>query len=92
MTLEEQFQDAKRQIMTLEEKPSNDILLKLYGLFKQGSQGDINLEKPGMFDFVAKAKYNAWEQLKGISQADAMQQYIDLVNTLIVQNANTGEA
>lgn len=83
MALEQQFLLAKEQILQLTEKPSNEVLLKLYGLYKQGSLGDIDLEKPGVFDFVAKAKYNAWEQLKGMSKADAMQQYIDLVNSLI---------
>lgn len=83
MTLEEQFLLAKEQILTLSEKPSNETMLKLYGLYKQGSTGDVNLEKPGVFDFVAKAKYTAWERLIGLSKSDAMQQYIDLVSSLI---------
>lgn len=83
MALEKQFNLAKEQILTLTEKPSNEVMLTLYGLYKQGSEGDINLEKPGVFDFVAKAKYNAWERLSGLSKPDAMQQYIDLVNSLI---------
>jgi acyl-CoA-binding protein len=83
MTLEQQFNLAKEQILTLTEKPSNETMLSLYGLYKQGSHGDINLEPPGVFDFVAKAKYNAWERLKGLSKAEAMQQYINLVNALI---------
>lgn len=83
MTLEQQFMLAKEQILTLSEKPSNEMMLKLYGLYKQGSTGDIDLEKPGVFDFVAKAKYTAWERLSGLSKSDAMQQYIDLVNSLI---------
>jgi len=87
MTLEQQFNTAIEQIMTLTEKPSNEIMLKLYGLFKQGRHGDIDLEQPGVFDFVAKAKYNAWERLQGLSKSDAMQQYIDLVNSLIASGA-----
>lgn len=83
MTLEQQFLSAKEQILTLTEKPSNETMLKLYGLYKQGSKGDVDLEKPGVFDFVAKAKYNAWERLSGLSKSDAMQQYIDLVSSLI---------
>lgn len=83
MTLEEKFESAKERILTLKEKPSNDTMLKVYSLYKQGSLGDINMEAPGVFDFVAKAKYNAWEQLKGLSQDDAKMQYIDLVDELL---------
>ncbi|MDW3648171.1 MAG: acyl-CoA-binding protein [Bacteroidia bacterium] len=83
MTLEEKFESAKERILTLKEKPSNDTMLKVYSLYKQGSLGDIDMEAPGVFDFVAKAKYNAWEQLKGLSQDDAKMQYIDLVDELL---------
>ena len=48
MTLEEKFEAAKERILTLQEKPSNDIMLKVYSLYKQGSQGDINMEAPGV--------------------------------------------
>ena len=91
MTLEEKFEAAKERILTLQEKPSNDIMLKVYSLYKQGSQGDINMEAPGVFDFVAKAKYNAWEQLKGLSQDDAKMQYIELVNELLSASSNSSE-
>jgi acyl-CoA-binding protein len=57
-------------------------LLKIYALFKQGSSGDVTGERPGMTDFVGRAKYDAWEQLKGTSQEEAMQQYIDLIEEL----------
>lgn len=67
----------------LTEKPSNEILLQLYSLFKQGSEGDAPDEGPSNpFDFVAKAKHNAWAELKGTSKDDAMQRYIDLVKQL----------
>ncbi|MEL6675798.1 MAG: acyl-CoA-binding protein [Bacteroidota bacterium] len=82
-TLEEQFLQAKADVQGLNQKPGNDVLLKLYGLYKQGTEGDVSLEKPGVFDFVAKAKYNAWEQLKGISTEEAQQQYITLVKDLL---------
>lgn len=62
---------------------SNENLLKLYSLYKQATEGDINVEKPAnFFDFAAIAKYNAWESLKGVSKESAMQQYIDLVKSL----------
>ncbi|MEL6253664.1 MAG: acyl-CoA-binding protein [Bacteroidota bacterium] len=91
MTLQEKFEAAKEQILTLKEKPSNDTMLKVYSLYKQGSQGDINMEPPGVFDFVAKAKYNAWEQLKGLSQEDAKKQYIELVNELLTAASQSPE-
>lgn len=78
-TLEELFEDAKKRVMELREKPGNDVMLELYGLNKQATIGDINIDKPGMFDFVAAAKYNAWEAKKGLSKEDAQQQYINFV-------------
>lgn len=83
MTLEEQFTQAVASSKTLAEKPDNETLLKLYSLYKQGTDGDCNTEAPtNPFDFVAKAKYNAWEALKGTTKENAMQQYINLVSEL----------
>jgi acyl-CoA-binding protein len=80
--LEQTFENAKKRVMELPEKPGNDALLELYALNKQASIGDINAEKPAMFDFVAAAKYNAWEAKKGMSKEEAQQKYIDYVETL----------
>lgn len=85
MTLEEQFEEASKQVQTLKERPSNDVLLNLYSLHKQASVGDVHGDKPGMFDFVAAAKYNAWTSKKGLTREQAMQQYVDLVNSLLKQ-------
>lgn len=63
-------------------KPSNEELLKIYSLYKQATEGDNNEERPGGFDFVAAAKYNAWLSLKGKSKEDAAEEYINLVNNL----------
>jgi acyl-CoA-binding protein len=82
MGLKEDFESAVIRSKQLPEKPGNDVLLKLYSLFKQGTEGDVSGDEPGMFDFVAKAKYAAWEECRGISSEDAMQQYIDLVTSL----------
>lgn len=83
MELNDQFNLAVANSKTLTEKPGNDILLQLYALFKQSSEGDVNIDAPtNSFDFVAKAKYNAWEELKGKSKEIAMQEYIDLVSKL----------
>ena len=76
------FEQASVAAKSLPERPDNDMLLQLYALFKQGSSGDVSGDKPGFFDFVATAKYEAWDQIKGLSQDDAKQQYIDLVKNL----------
>ena len=83
MDLQQQFDQAVAASKTLPQKPANDVLLKLYALFKQSTEGDINVEEPSnAFDFVAKAKYNAWESLKGNQKEGSMQEYINLVNSL----------
>jgi acyl-CoA-binding protein len=83
MTLHDKFEQASKDVHTLKERPGNDILLNLYSLHKQASVGDVNGEEPGLFDFIAKAKYNAWATKKGLSKDEAMQQYVDLVFTLL---------
>ena len=85
MTLTEQFEQASKDVHTLKERPGNDVLLNLYSLHKQASVGDVSGDKPGMFDFIAAAKYNAWATKKGLSTEEAMQQYVDLVNQLLKQ-------
>ena len=83
MELKAQFEEAVASSKTLSDKPSNEVLLELYGLYKQALEGDVSLAAPpNPFDFVAIAKYKAWEALKGQSQETAMQQYIDLVEKL----------
>ena len=82
MALEDEFEKAAEESKQLSERPSNEVMLQLYSLFKQGSQGDVTGESPGMMDFVGHAKFTAWEEKKGMSQEEAMQQYIDLVNQL----------
>lgn len=76
------FEQAQQDVQTLSKKPKNDILLKLYGLYKQGSQGDVTGERPGGFDFVGGAKYDAWAALKGKTQEHAQQEYVALVANL----------
>jgi diazepam-binding inhibitor (GABA receptor modulator, acyl-CoA-binding protein) len=83
MDLKTQFEQAAADSKTLTEKPGNDVLLQLYSLYKQGSSGDVNSDPPSNpFDFVGKAKYDAWAALKGKSAEEAMQEYIDLVKKL----------
>ena len=82
MSLQEQFQQAQLDSKNLPERPDNMTLLKMYALFKQGSTGDVAGERPGFTDMVGRAKFDAWAGLKGTSQDDAQQQYIDLVEDL----------
>jgi len=83
MTVQEQFDQAVARSKSLSEKPGNDILLQLYALYKQATEGDINIDPPAnMFDFVAKAKFDAWEAIKGKSKDSAMQEYVELVAKL----------
>lgn len=77
------FEQASRDVKTLPERPSNDDMLELYALYKQGSSGDVTGERPGFMDFVGGAKYDAWSKLEGMSREDAMQKYIDKVKTLL---------
>lgn len=63
-------------------QPSNELKLQMYALFKQATDGDVSGKKPGMMDFIARAKYMAWEELKGTSSDEAMQQYIDAIEEL----------
>ena len=76
------FDQAMADSKNLSERPDNATLLKIYALYKQGSVGDNAEKKPGFSDIVARAKWDAWSKLKGTSQDDAMQQYIDLINEL----------
>lgn len=82
MSLTDHFTKALADSKTLPERPDNMTLLKLYALYKQGSSGDVAGERPGMTDFVGRAKFDAWAELKGTTKESAMQQYVDLVNEL----------
>lgn len=77
-----EFQRALERVKELPEKPDNATLLQLYALNKQATVGDVNIESPGMFDFVAEAKYNAWKDLEGMEPVVAMQRYVALVAQL----------
>ncbi|WP_186125038.1 acyl-CoA-binding protein [Burkholderia gladioli] len=77
-----QFEQALVDVKQLSEKPGNMTLLRLYALYKQGSEGDVNGEKPGFTDIVGKYKYDAWAALKGTSQEEAQKQYVQLVEDL----------
>jgi diazepam-binding inhibitor (GABA receptor modulator, acyl-CoA-binding protein) len=76
------FEAAVAGSKNLSERPDNATLLKLYGLYKQATAGDNADKKPGFSDMVGRAKWDAWNGLKGTSSEAAMQQYIDLIGSL----------
>jgi len=81
--LQRAFEQAAEDIKRLGTRPDNDTLLKLYALFKQGSEGDVQGPQPGFFDFIGTAKYEAWAQLRGIDRDEARRRYITLVEQLL---------
>ena len=76
------FQIAVEDSKKLGQRPDNDTLLKLYACFKQGENGDVAGKRPGFTDLVGRVKYDAWAKLKGTPQETAMQQYVDLIESL----------
>lgn len=82
MSLQEQFTQAQADSKDLDERPDNMTMLKMYALYKQASSGDVDGDRPGFADMIGRAKFDAWDGLKGTSQEQAMQQYIDLVEEL----------
>ena len=82
MTLQEEFDQAVDRTKELTQRPTNDVLLRLYALYKQSTIGDVEGELPDAMDFKAMAKYRAWEDLKGKPANICQKEYIDLVNSL----------
>ncbi len=82
--LKQTFEDTVNYVQNAEGEIelSNELKLKMYALYKQASEGDVSGKKPGMMDFIARAKFMAWEELKGTSADDAMQTYINSVEEL----------
>ena len=79
---QQQFDAAVERSKTFTKRPTNEELLRLYGLFKQATEGDATGDRPGGFDFKAIAKFDAWEELKGKTKEQAMTEYVKLVNDL----------
>ena len=76
------FDAAVTGSKNLSDRPDNSTLLKIYALYKQGTVGDNTEKKPGFGDMVGRAKWDAWNGIKGTGKEDAMQQYIDLIESL----------
>ncbi|XP_030555013.1 acyl-CoA-binding protein [Drosophila novamexicana] len=79
----QEFNQAAEDVKNLNSTPADSDLLELYGLFKQANVGDCNTDKPGFLDFKGKSKWEAWNKLKGMSNADARTAYIAKVKSLI---------
>ena len=80
--LKSRFDQATADSKNLPERPDNMTLLKIYALYKQASSGDAGGERPGFADMVGRAKWDAWSGLKGKGADEAMQEYIDLIESL----------
>ncbi|XP_059163463.1 acyl-CoA-binding protein-like isoform X2 [Physella acuta] len=78
----EEFKVAAEEVTKLTSEPTNDEKLAIYGLYKQGTVGDCNTDRPGLFDMKGKAKWDAWNALKGKSKDDAMKEYVAKVDEL----------
>lgn len=81
-TLKAKFEKAVTDSKKLSERPDNSTLLKIYALYKQASDGDVEGKRPGFTDLVGRAKYDAWAEQKGKSANEAMQEYVDLIESL----------
>lgn len=82
MSLEDDFASAKERVQNLPKRPTNDEMLKLYGLFKQATEGDATGSRPGLLQMVKRAKFDAWAGHKGTDKDAAKKAYIDLVASL----------
>ncbi|MBX3637916.1 MAG: acyl-CoA-binding protein [Rubrivivax sp.] len=80
--LQAAFEKAVAESKQLPEKPDNMTLLKIYSLYKQATEGDVEGKRPGFTDMVGRAKYDAWAAVKGKSKNDAMKEYVDLIESL----------
>jgi acyl-CoA-binding protein len=80
--LASQFKTAVADSKKLPERPDNSTLLKLYALYKQATDGDVDGKRPGFTDMVGRAKWDAWNEIKGKTKKDAMQQYVSLIDDL----------
>jgi diazepam-binding inhibitor (GABA receptor modulator, acyl-CoA-binding protein) len=80
--LAKQFAQAQADSKNLPERPDNNTLLQIYALFKQGSVGDAQGKRPGFSDMVGRAKWDAWNAIKGTGKDDAMKQYVALIESL----------
>ncbi|XP_078519728.1 acyl-CoA-binding domain-containing protein 7 [Lissotriton helveticus] len=85
MSLKEEFEKIADDVKKVKTRPTDDELKELYGLYKQATVGDINIDAPGMLDLKAKAKWEAWNLRKGTSKEDAMAAYISKAKEIVLK-------
>jgi acyl-CoA-binding protein len=82
MALSDDFAAAQVRVKQLTKAPEASELLELYALYKQGTIGDAQGERPGMLDFKGRAKFDSWQSKRGTSKDAAQQSYVSLVEKL----------
>ncbi|KAL6115388.1 dbi [Pungitius sinensis] len=80
--MNESFERAVEEVKVLDQRPGYGVLADVYGLYKQATVGDVNIDLPGIFDLAGRGKWDAWNRKKGMSKEEAMVAYIDLVEDL----------
>ena len=88
--LQTQFETAAADAQKLAKRPDDQTLLKVYALYKQATVGDVQGKRPGFTDMAGRFKYDAWAKVKGMSQEDAMQAYIEMVEAMKAKYGYTG--
>ena len=79
---DKKFEAASREVQKLTRRPDDEDMLRLYALYKQGTEGDVTGERPGAFALKDRAKFDAWARVKGTDPAKAREQYVKLVERL----------
>ncbi|MCU0278583.1 MAG: acyl-CoA-binding protein [Candidatus Nanopelagicales bacterium] len=80
--MSDQFEASVARVKELSEDPGNDVKLKLYALYKQATEGDVQGKRPGFTNPVGRAKYDAWAALVGLTQDEAKVQYSEIADAL----------
>lgn len=83
--MHEKFNELSEKVKSLPDQP-NEVLLKLYALYKQGMSGDVQKKRPGLLDLRGRAKYDAWKKQAGLSQEEAQLAYINYAEKLLEEN------
>ena len=86
MSVKESFNNTVKIVSQMKQHTTNEEKLDLYKYYKQATIGDINIPQPGFLDFTGKAKWNAWNSVKGTTSENAMKMYIKIVNLLLSKN------
>uniref|UniRef100_A0AAZ3P4E6 Diazepam binding inhibitor, acyl-CoA binding protein n=1 Tax=Oncorhynchus tshawytscha TaxID=74940 RepID=A0AAZ3P4E6_ONCTS len=77
-----EFEKAADEVRRLTVQPSYAELAVVYGLYKQATLGNVNTERPGIFDFQGKSKWDGWKAQEGKSKEDAIKEYIAFVEEM----------